>query len=330
MNILVIDVAAEHSGALSILNQFIEEFEQDTENEYYVVLSTLHYEDRKNVKFINCEWAKKSMVHRLYFDNIYAKRLVDKIKPDKVFSLQNKIVAAGNIPQDVYFQNALGIADKKFTLSESKYLWFYQNVIGNLTKHSLKHAKTVYVQAEWIKKTLVNKWGIDNDCVIVKRPKVESMYEDMEPGDENVTQLFYPANTQIYKNHFTLLKALKEIWDEDNGSHAISLVLTCTEDQLSEECLAVISSGDYPIKYVGHLSKNEMIKCYKQSILVFPSYLETVGLPLIEAKQLGRRIIAADLPYAHETLENYDEVSFVNPFGSKDIKRTILNAIRIQ
>ena len=46
--------------------------------------------------------------------------------------------------------------------------------------------------------------------------------------------------------------------------------------------------------------------------LVFPSYIETYGLPLIEAASLGVPIIAADLPYAREVLEGYDGVTFVS------------------
>ena len=45
--------------------------------------------------------------------------------------------------------------------------------------------------------------------------------------------------------------------------------------------------------------------------MVFPSYIETYGLPLIEAASLGVPIIAADLPYAREVLDGYEGVTFV-------------------
>ena len=71
MRILVVDVAAEHSGALTILNQFREEFENDKENEYFVLVSKLNFQNTDNIKYFSYPWIKKSRLYRLFFDNIY-------------------------------------------------------------------------------------------------------------------------------------------------------------------------------------------------------------------------------------------------------------------
>ena len=44
--------------------------------------------------------------------------------------------------------------------------------------------------------------------------------------------------------------------------------------------------------------------------MVFPSKLETWGLPISEAKRYNKPLLLANLPYAHETVGNYDKVSF--------------------
>ena len=54
MKILVIDVAAEHGGALTVLNQFIYEFKSDKANSYVVVVGRLDYEDCDNIHFVKC------------------------------------------------------------------------------------------------------------------------------------------------------------------------------------------------------------------------------------------------------------------------------------
>lgn len=51
----------------------------------------------------------------------------------------------------------------------------------------------------------------------------------------------------------------------------------------------------------------------KVDCLVFMSKLETWGMPITEFKQTGKAIICADLPYAHETVDKYKSLSFVNP-----------------
>ena len=53
MKILVVDVAAEHSGALSVLDLFIDEFKRHAENQYVVILSKPHYESTENIQFVN-------------------------------------------------------------------------------------------------------------------------------------------------------------------------------------------------------------------------------------------------------------------------------------
>ncbi len=45
-------------------------------------------------------------------------------------------------------------------------------------------------------------------------------------------------------------------------------------------------------------------------MVVFPSKLETWGLPIIEAKEFNKPIFLADLPYAYETLGIYDKAKF--------------------
>ena len=51
--------------------------------------------------------------------------------------------------------------------------------------------------------------------------------------------------------------------------------------------------------------------------LLFPSKLETWGLPISEAKAAGLPLIVADLPYARESAGTYDRVVFV-PVDDRD------------
>jgi glycosyltransferase involved in cell wall biosynthesis len=46
--------------------------------------------------------------------------------------------------------------------------------------------------------------------------------------------------------------------------------------------------------------------------LLFPSRLETWGLPISEAKQRRLAMFVADLPYARETVGSYDRADFVD------------------
>ena len=317
MTILVIDVPAEHSGALTILNQFISEFKRDKDNNYIVVISTPRYEDTSNVSFINFEWVKKSHVHRIYFDKIIVPKLVKRFKPDKLLSLQNNAFNVKGIYQEVYFQNALPIAEKRFSFFESKSLWIYQNLIGRTVKHSLKYADKVIVQAEWIKNALISKWGLKESNVLIKRPDAAT-FESVKKYCP--TALFYPANGSLYKNHLTLIKSLLPLWTEYN---APTLKLTGRKEMLPLECRELLEDKKFPVTFMGRLSKDEIQKEYETNILVFPSYIETVGLPLMEAKIVGAKILAADCAYAREAIGDYSNAEFFHPFDVEQLTSLI-------
>lgn len=327
MKYLVIDVAAEHGGALSILKQFVEKFKNDTENEYIVYVSNLDFEDTKNVKFVKTPWVKKSKLHRIYFDSVFVKKLIKKHSPDRLFSLQNKGFKTRKIKQDVYFHNALFICEKRFSFKESRTLWLYQNVISRMTKKSLKYADKVFVQAEWIKNGLANKWNVAENKIFVDRPDVNPIFkEPAENAVQNPKTLFYPASFTSYKNHDVLIKACAELWEE-KGKELFSLILTGKEDSFPSHLKTIIENKNYPISFVGALSAEKMKETYEKSILVFPSYIETVGLPLVEARSLGRPIIAADCEYAHESVGEYDKVSYFGPFDGELLKEKIKNKL---
>jgi len=62
-------------------------------------------------------------------------------------------------------------------------------------------------------------------------------------------------------------------------------------------------------------------------MLAFPSKLETWGLPLSEYKKYNKPIIAANLKYAKEVLNDYKLCFLFNPDKLEDMKNAIYRAI---
>ena len=63
---------------------------------------------------------------------------------------------------------------------------------------------------------------------------------------------------------------------------------------------------------------------YAKSILVFPSYVESFGLPLLEAKLTETYIIASDTPFCREILNEYDKVEFFEEMDYQTLGDLIL------
>lgn len=317
-NILVIDVAAEKGGALSVLNEYIEKFSKDSDNNYYFVLSKVSREDVNNIHFIQLPWVKRTHLHRMYFDLLYIRRLISKYNIDELYSLQNNAFLIKTIPQTVLLHNALFFTERRFSFVESKRIWLYQNIISNYVKLSLINADTIVVQANWIKSLLVEKWGLNKSKVVVCKPNIQIPNIQKEVSLPKNTLLFYPANGALYKNHIILLRAFNKL----NSSY-YSLVFTGTIDNLNMECRNYIIQNGLNVYFLGHLSKEEIYYVYQNSILVFPSLVETVGLPLLEVRQIGGIIIVSDLPYAKEALENYGRVTYFDPSSDVDLVNSI-------
>ena len=62
-----------------------------------------------------------------------------------------------------------------------------------------------------------------------------------------------------------------------------------------------------------------MFAQYARSVLVFPSYIETIGLPLLEARSVGAPILAADCLYARDGVEDYEKAEFLETLMRKKI-----------
>jgi len=65
------------------------------------------------------------------------------------------------------------------------------------------------------------------------------------------------------------------------------------------------------VRWLGLLPRPEILRLYAEAdCLLFPSKLETWGLPITEFKATGKPILAADLAYAHETVGEYGKAAF--------------------
>lgn len=61
--------------------------------------------------------------------------------------------------------------------------------------------------------------------------------------------------------------------------------------------------------------------------LVFPSKVETWGLPISEFGDTGKPMLLADLPYAHGTAAGFPAVAFFNPARPEELKKLMQRAL---
>lgn len=137
----------------------------------------------------------------------------------------------------------------------------------------------------------------------------------------------YIASGDPQKNHQTLLDAWKLLAEM---GYKPSLCLTIDSSKyssLAEYVEKYTDKHNLKIKNVGWLSFELVKELYSDAnAMIFPSLVESFGLPLFEAKKNKLPILAAELDYVRD-LVNPDQ-SF-DPTSSRSIARAVIRHLKI-
>lgn len=327
MNIMVYDVAASSGGAVSILENYYTEHKQDKKNHYYYILSVVNLPDADNITVINVPQIKKNWFRRLIFDCFSVNKLIEKYNIDEVLSLQNTIIPFFNGRQVVYVHNALPFSQHRFSLMEDKVLWIYQNIIGEIIIRSVKRADQIIVQTDWMKEA-VERITKSNKKIKVEFPSVYIPDNCVYDERENRNYFFYPANCSSFKNHKVIFEACHLLHEEGIDNYSVIFTLNGDETdkiQKIRDDFEMISSN---IVWKGYMSKEEVFEMYSKSVLIFCSYIETVGLPIYEAMKVGSPILIADTDYSKNIATKYNLISYFPVNDAKTLKNLMKQYIR--
>ncbi|MGC9067033.1 MAG: glycosyltransferase, partial [Minisyncoccia bacterium] len=246
------------------------------------------------------------------------------IKADLIISLQNNApFYFKKAKQIVYLHQSLPFfKDVKWNLflKETRVLWFYQNIYPLFIRLNLKNIDYLIVQTEWMKKAVAQILGINSNKIIVitpNLPQIDINSISKINFNDNKFHIFYPAAPYFYKNHELIIKALKYIKDNysDIFNNLIVHFTFSKESKGSKKLINLIEKLKVRdvIKLEGELNYQKVLEFYQSvDLVVFPSYIETFGLPLIEAANFGIPLLASDLDFNREIISNYEGAQFLD------------------
>ena len=114
----------------------------------------------------------------------------------------------------------------------------------------------------------------------------------------------YVASGEPHKNHLRLIDAWCILANE---GFFPTLCLTLSESRFSGLCQDIDVMGQrYGLKVsnLGELSQSDVLRLYQNAwAAIYPSTFESFGLPLIEARQAGLPVLAAELDYVRDVLD---------------------------
>ena len=319
-------------GPLSILKKCVEELLRFNAVNQYKIYVLVHSKsllsEYKGIECIECSMAKKNWLIRLYYEYFGFRKLSKKLLPKVWISLHDitpnvyaeYLYTYMHNPSPFYQKNGETQLSWKFNLFVKFYKYLY--------KCNVKTNTSVIVQQGWFRDKISELCSLPKEKIIVAYPEQSVLDVSSYDGNYNKAQFFYNAFPRDFKN-FEIICEACNILDKHqlDANWNVYLTIDGTENNYSKKIVEKYKNNSH-IHFIGLISRIECEKYYRSSeVLIFPSTLETWGLPISEFKVYGKKMILADLPYAHEAASGAEFVSYFNPYNAQQLAEIMKNVI---
>jgi glycosyltransferase involved in cell wall biosynthesis len=191
---------------------------------------------------------------------------------------------------------------------------FELHAIKRLMELSCKKCRQIIVQTETMKSWICDTFGIADQKISVIMPSAPRLPAEVPdalvnpmratPPDE---RLLYVGSDDPHKNLSVVIRSLQEIRLKRPN---VTLFMTLPPQHEYSRIHGVVC--------LGYLRGGSLRQAYElATLLLMPSLVETVGLPLLEAAALGTPVMVADRPYGHDVCRNTAE--FFDPLSAGEL-----------
>ncbi len=321
-------------GTLTILRQCLSFLENSKEiATSYSVLALVHKKELfpafKNIEVIAYPKPRGNWLWKLYYEYIFFKKISTKRDVYLWFSLYDMSPSVKAERRAVYCHNPAPFyrmnkrerrLDKIYVITTSLYKHLYA---VNIQKNNY-----IVVQQEWIRQKFIAMFSLPAGRIIVAHPEaaIKQEHHILSSSGNKICFLF-PALPRIFKNFEVIINAVLLIKKQMQTCYEVVFTISGNENKYATH-VSSLSASLPEIKLIGLQSKEDMNHLYaRSSCLLFPSKLETWGLPITEAKEFHLPILVADLPYAKETVGDYAAVSFFKPDDAETLAGLMIKFI---
>lgn len=325
--IVVSAVNLNVGGTLTILQECLSYLSTMAKNKGYRIVALVHKKELAlyaNIEYIEIPWSKKRWTNRLWCEYVTMRKISKQLAPISLWlSLHDTTPNVIAERQVVYCHNPFPF-----------FRWRWKDIIYNykivlfawfsyfIYRINIKKNDYVIVQQEWIRKAFEEMLPISRSKIIVAPPKSTFIKPIQAQKDrDNIYTFFFASSPNIHKN-FELICQAAQLLEEAIGKGRFRVVLTVkgTENSYAQWLHKQWGEVD-SIVFHGFMEKETLYNHYAMAdCLIFPSRIETWGLPISEYAQYDKPILLADLPYAYETAAGSQQVAFFNPENPNELK----------
>lgn len=192
-----------------------------------------------------------------------------------------------------------------------------------------KNVDYIIVQSESMSNILKKK-GINEEKIKViayKSKEKQNQKNELSPNNEKPKNRFiYIASEEPHKNHKNLIEAWC-LLSKNNIFPKLTITININTN-LHQFILKKVSFYKLDVEIIPNMKREDILNLYSRSTaLIFPSFFESYGLPIVEAHQHGIPIIAPELDYVRDIL---DPVETFDPNSPKSISRSVKRFLKIK
>lgn len=319
-HVVVSAVNFSEGGPLTVLQESLEAAVQTLPADWKIT-ALVHRQDlikNSRIETLAFPQSKRSWFMRLWLEWAVFNRLSISLKPDLWLSLHDITPRIQARRQAVYCHNPSPF--HKLTWRDARLepsFALFNLLYGRLYGAFLSRNHSVVVQQEWMRQAFRRLYAHPNVVVAYPTHPDEGSHLIAQPpamppfSQSRPLVMLYPALPRVFKNMEVLCEAMKRLPPVASGTVELQLTLSGTENAYARD-LHQRFSGVCGVRFIGRQTREQMVAAYRAcDVVVFPSRLETWGLPITEAKSMNKPLLLADLPYAHETAGNCSAVSFL-------------------
>jgi glycosyltransferase involved in cell wall biosynthesis len=324
VKVLINAVSAKMGGALAYLRNFLPVLASvDPESQYKVFVHSAFANEFKslgaNVLVRTAPAAERGTGSRTVFDQWTLRRVARESGAGVIFSTANFGILRPPAPQITSVRNPVYFCRDYYAHVrdvEGRAAAWRVAARRRLVALSCRSSNVVVTPTAAMRDMLLD-WGTVNAsrCVVINHGFDTDTFLSMRPDGDNAIEaalerkgdekiLFYPSLYGKHKNFDTLMQGLACLLDRGRNAR---LILTCdidpTADPYQRRTRALMLRGavENHVTLLGPVPYRYMPRIYQAAdVVVWPTFAESFGHPLLEAMASMRPIVSSSLPVNRE------------------------------
>lgn len=316
--IVVSAVNLNRGGTLRILRECLAYLSGLAASADYRIVAIVYKKelaDFPHIDYIETQWPKKRWINRLWYEYVSLRKVAQQLQPIALWlSLHDTTPSVQAERRAVYCHNSF-----PFLKWDRRDLFFAPQIVAFALFSRFFYRKNIHknkylvVQQEWFRDAFVRMFNLPFSKIIVAPPhsETEALPMPVAVSTKEKTTFIYPAISDSHKNIECICAAAEQLWNSGVHNFEVLLTISGQENRYTQWLYKRWGQRIPALRFLGYLGRETLFRYYQEAdCLIFPSKVETWGLPISEFSTFRKPMLLADLPYARETAKGNAEVAF--------------------